>query len=165
MPNHRALAVAAYLVAASLILVPLLDATLAISPMRPTDFRWRFGATGVLSNAVMTPNAGVLLLLITAISYGHANFRRTIGALAFVAAAFWTVAISMFVLDALQMQPSVPAEMKTSFTVASSLALAKMVVDGTVLLALGFVGVRKSSGAAASSEPPLLMADPKKTPR
>jgi hypothetical protein len=159
MPNHRWLATAAYLVAGSLIFAPLLDATLGISPMHPMEFRWRFGAIGVLANAVIVPNAGILLMLITAISYRHANFRRALGVLALLAAAGWVVAIGLFVLDALQMRASVPAAMKASFTLAGALAIVKMVVDATVLAALGLVGVRGRGTDVSADERGLLVAD------
>ena len=163
MPNHRGLMLGAYLVAASLVFVPLLDVSLAITPMRVADFRWRFGAAGLLANAVIIPQAGVLLLLATAISHGHATFRRILGGLALVAAALWLGTMPLFVLDALQMRPSVRAEMQTSITVATGLAMLKMAINTTVMTVLGLIGIRASrSSEGASGGPELLVADSRK---
>ena len=162
MPKNRALAIGAYLVAGSLILVPLLDATLAIHPMRPGDFRWRFGAAGVVSNAIVTPNAGVLLMLFAAISFGHRVVRRIIGGLATLAAVFWAGAMVLFILDALQMKPSVPPQMHTSFEVASVLAFVKMTIDLTVLTALGVIGLSGARGETTGGTAAMLVTDPKR---
>lgn len=161
MQRHPGLAAAAYLVGATLILIPLLDAAASVSPPFPGDFRWRFGAAGLLANALLIPNLGVLLLLVTAIGYGHSTFRRVVGVFAFIGVALCVTGIVMFALDALQTRPAVRPEMNASFAVASASAIAKMVLGAVTLFVLGLVGVRKTSGREGGSVqvPGLLFAE------
>src|SRR5205823_5520033 len=102
MDRIRGLSLAAYLVGGAMVLLPLVDASLSITPFQLTDVHWRFGASGLVANAMLMPTAGLLLLLVTAIWYGHARVRRTLGAAAFVAMAFCVLTFAMFTLDAVQ---------------------------------------------------------------
>lgn len=161
MPRHRGLALGAYLVGAALILLPLFDASISISPPRFDDVRWRFGAAGLLANALLIPNSGLLLLLITAISYEHTTFRRAVGVLALIGVAVWLAAIGVFALDALQTRVAVRPEMSASFKVASWSAIGKMLVEAATLTVLGFVGVYdvKSRQGRTPDASPLFAVD------
>lgn len=161
MRSHRFLALAAYLIGAALILVPLGDAALSISPLRVGEVRWRFGAVGMLANAFLLPNAGMLLLLATAIAYGHMWFRRTIGIVAFVGLGLTLLGITVFALDAIQLQATVPPEVRRQLWVAAGSAGVKLVLETVILLAIGLAGVA-AWRTRASKNPdvaPLLVTD------
>ena len=164
MERPRGFALAAYLVGATLIVMPLVDVSVAVSPPHVDDYRWRFGAAGLFANAVMLPNAGLLLLLATAISYGHAAIRRTLGVVAWVSGVLCVIAIAMFGLDALQTRPAVQPGMEMSFTLASVSAATKLLVAGVTLFALGIVGVggmkRRTRVKEAAPMPPIVSIDP-----
>ena len=157
MQRHRGLPLGAYLVGATLVVIPLFDAMLSISPAQPGDFRWRFGAAGLVANATMIPEAGLLLLLLTAIGYQHTMFRRVLGVLAFVGALACALTIGLFALDALQTRPAVRPEMMTSFVVAGISAIFKLLIAAVTLVVLGIVGV--SGSREARSEKSVLMVD------
>lgn len=154
MQRPRAIALGVYLVGAALVLLPLFDAIVSISPLRWDDVRWRFGAAALLANALLIPNAGLLLLLLASINHGHATFRRVLGVCAFVGVAFWLFAIGMFGLDAVQSRAAVRSDMSTSFAIASWSALGKMLVGTITLFVLGLIGIRGSKGAEGRSQDP-----------
>ena len=158
MQKHRGLALSAYLVGATLIIIPLVDALLSISPLRFGDYRWRFGAVGMLANALLIPNAGFLLLLATAIIYSHTTFRRILGIVALVGATVFVFTIGLFALDALQTRPAVQPAMTLSFTVATLSAFTKMILGTTLLFVVGLTGTR-DSGVRDTQSPPLLVGD------
>jgi hypothetical protein len=151
MQRYRYLAWGAYLVGAALILFPVFDAFVSIFPLRFGEFRWRYGASAMLANAFLIPNAGLLVLLATAISYGHATFRRVLGVVAIAGAVTWLVMIGMFALDSIQTRAVVHAEMLRSFSLASWSAVGKMLLSTATMLALGLAGFGKPKGEAAAT--------------
>jgi hypothetical protein len=154
MQRHSGLALGTYLVGAALIVLPLFDASISTWPFRFGDVRWRFGASGLFANALMIPNAGLLLILAAAITYGHNRFRRVIGVVAVAGAALWLVAIVMFGLDAIQARPLARPEMRTSFAVASWSAVGKMLLSAVTLFVLGLIGIRTGQVAIHESRDP-----------
>jgi hypothetical protein len=133
----RRLAVAAYLVAFSLIIIPLFDASMSVMPMHPGAPQWRFGAVGLLSNALMIPLAGLLIAVGVAMTNGHRRTMTTLGILSWIGAALVLVSIAVFALDALQTRTAVRPQMRLSFTVASITAMFKLLLGTVVLGAFG----------------------------
>ena len=68
MNNYRSLAPGAYVVAFLLFFIPFFDASLSLAPWNLASSQWRFGAFGLLSNALMLPAAGTLIAVATAIA-------------------------------------------------------------------------------------------------
>jgi hypothetical protein len=97
----------------------------------------------------MLPCAGLLLLLATAIWNEHTVFRRTLGVVALLSALICLVGVVLFVLDAVQTRPEVRPGMISSFLIASSSAVIKLLLATITLFAVGLVGVRgmRSKGA------------------
>jgi hypothetical protein len=154
MANSRYLAYPAYLVAIAMILIPLVDSWTTLFPWNVGDARWRFGAVGLISNALMIPLAGLLVAFTTALIREQRMVMRAIGILGFLGALLCALALVSFALDALQTRAQVRPEMRLSFNVASITAAIKTLLAGATLAAFGLAGwrsgrerSRKSSGA------------------
>jgi len=156
MLQSKQLAWPAYLVAIAMILIPLADAWTTLFPWNFGEARWRFGAVGLVSNALMIPLAGLLIAFVVAWAREQRVLLRVIGVLGFVGATVCLLALVSFALDALQTRAQVRPEMRLSFNVATVFAAVKTLIAGATLLAFGFsgsraskaAGARKSSGAA-----------------
>jgi len=136
MQSPRKIAVPAYMVAAVLVLFPLLDAALTIWPPQPGAVTWRFGAVGLLSRAVMTPLLGLLVAFALALWLEQRRVLRALAVLSGIVTVCLLGAMALFVLDAIQVRSQVRVDAKTAFDAASLVALGKY---GAVLLAtLGF---------------------------
>ena len=140
LPNR--LAPAAYLVAFALVAIPIFDASMTAFPPHLHDARWRFGAVGLISNAVLFPALGSLIAIGTAASLGHARTQRILGILAFLVALACLGGLGTFTLDALQTRAAVRPELHLSYAVASTTAGVKLVVAMLTFCALGIAGVR-----------------------
>ena len=161
MRSYRFLALAAYLVGASLILIPLADAILSIAPFQIGEVRWRFGAAGMLANAFLIPNAGLLLLLATAVAAGHTLFRRVVGIAAFVGVGLAVIAIGVFVLDTIQMQANIRPDIRRQLWLAAASGGMKMLLETMVLFVLGLAGMSGSRAKDTRNADitPLLVSD------
>lgn len=155
MQNARYLTVPAYLVAVAMILIPLADSFTTLFPWNVGDARWRFGAVGLISNALMIPLAGLLVAFTVAWMREQRLVLRAIGVLGFLGVLVCLIALIAFALDALQTRAQVRVEMRLSFNVASITAAIKTLLAGATFLAFGVSGwrasrvtTRKSSGAA-----------------
>jgi hypothetical protein len=157
MLQSRQLAWPAYLVAVAMVLVPLVDAWTTLFPWNFGDARWRFGAVGLVSNALMIPLAGMLIAFVVAWAREQRMMLKVLGVIGFVGALVCLLALVSFSLDALQTRAQVRPEMRLSFNVASITAALKTLLSGATFLAFGLSGwragkvteaSRKSSGAA-----------------
>lgn len=151
MDTRRYLAVPAYLVASLLALFPLVDTALSILPLRVGEVSWRFGATGLVSRALMTPLLGVLLAFAVALLLEHRRVLRTISVLMGVAAAALVGAFLLFVLDFLQMRGQVNPQARVAFDVASLVALGKYALGLIVALAFAVAGWKASRRGRAAA--------------
>jgi hypothetical protein len=156
MQNSRYLAWPAYLVALAMILIPLADSWTTLFPWNLGDARWRFGAVGLISNALMIPLAGLLVAFTIAWVREQRGVMRAIGLVGFLGALLCVLALGSFALDSLQTRSQVRAEMRLSFNVASITAAIKTLLAGATFLAFALsgwqatrpVGWRKSNSAA-----------------
>lgn len=142
MIDSRQLAWPAFLVSAALILFPLADSVTSLYPWNIADPRWRFGAIGLLSNALILPVLGALIAHVTAAVLRHRAMRRLIGVVATLAGAVIMASLAIFALDALQTRASVQPQMQLSFTVATITAAVKTLLAGATLLAIGITTLR-----------------------
>ena len=130
----------------AMILIPLADAWTTLFPWNFGEARWRFGAVGLVSNALMIPLAGLLIAFVVAWVREQRALLRVIGVFGFVAATVCILALVSFALDALQTRAQVNPQMLLSFKVATVTAAVKAVLAGATLLAFGFSGWRASKG-------------------
>ena len=162
MQRHRSLIAAAYVVGIALVVVPFADAAITVLPFRPDDVRWRFGVIGVLANALLIPDAGLLLLLTTAILAGHTRARTVLGVLAVIGVVGCVAAIGLFSLDAVQTRAVVRPGMGVPFAVASVSAVVKLLLATATLVVLSVVGLRApASPVAPEKHAPLPLIPPR----
>lgn len=136
-----------------MIVIPIVDTATSLFPWHLFDSRWRFGAVGMLSNALLIPTSGLLVAFVTALVLNHNPVRRTIGIFGFVAAGLCVVALGMFALDSLQTRAVVRPEMRLSFNVAAITAALKTLLAGVTYLAFGWAGVLAGAKPAAGGVP------------
>lgn len=135
----KALAAAAYAIAAMFVFVPVLELGTQLGwQMHVSALNWRTGAVGLLSGAILTPIFGLFLAVLTASLLDHRWVQRTLGVLAILGGVALLVMVLIFTLDALQLRPAVAANMKRSFDVAAVKAVLSFTVGGGTLLATAY---------------------------
>jgi hypothetical protein len=153
MDQYRRLAGPAYLVACTLIFIPLFDATMQLWPLNPGSTQWRFGALGLLSNAFLIPAVGLLIVLVTGRTFGHVSLLRVTGWLCAAAAVVATLLLLLFAMDALETRTAVTAAARLSFVVASFTAAGKMLLAIGTLVLLARAGIRTHRARANRGAP------------
>ena len=146
MKLNRALTAAAYLVALTLIILPLVEVTMSVWPLRFGETAWRYGTFGLLSQAATTPIVGAIMLFATAYALGH---RRTLlfsGIMAAVVALALLIGLPVFALDAVQMRTQVRAQTMRAFDLSSVLATIKLSILFAVFLLLAVGSIKATRG-------------------
>ena len=141
MSNYRYLSPAAYLVAGVLVVFPLFDSGLSLSPWNAGSAQWRFGAIGMLSNTLMIVALGAFIAVATAVLLNQERLRRILGLVSWGVAVLLLVGIVAFALDAIQARPQIRTDMMFSYQVASLTAGVKLLV-GALSFALFGRGCR-----------------------
>jgi hypothetical protein len=149
--NSKHVTLPAYLVAVSMIFIPLADTWTTLFPWNVGDARWRFGAVGLISNALMIPLAGLLVAFTVAWVREQRAVMRGVALIGFFGATLCLLALVSFALDALQTRAQVRAEMRLSFNVASITAAIKTLLAGATFAAFGLSGWRASRTRATKS--------------
>jgi hypothetical protein len=142
MLQQRQIAWPAYFVAASLSIIPPVDTVLQIVPLRLGDPRWRFGAFGLLSNAMMIPMVGLLIAFVVSSYFEHRVFQRILGVIAAAIAAAALIGLGLFALDVLQVQGDVKPTGRTAFYVAGSTASIKAILGIMTLTGFAWTAFR-----------------------
>lgn len=145
MKPNRAVTFGAYAVTFLLIVLPITEITLRLWPLQPGAAAWRFGATGLLTNAMVTPLLGLLLGGGLAFTLGHRAMVRLHSILAILGATLLLGLTLLFILDAIQMRREVQAESIFVFDVAAVQSFAKLCVVQSIAFVLG-VGAWRSTG-------------------
>ncbi|MEO7455454.1 MAG: hypothetical protein ABIY52_04280 [Gemmatimonadaceae bacterium] len=161
MNNHRQLAPAAYLVAALLVFIPLYDAATSLYPFNVASSQWRFGAFGLLSNALMLPASGALIAVAAAAAFMQPRMLRFLGIVSWVAVVVIVLSMVLFALDAVQSRRLIRADMQLSYMVATATALVKLVL-GALGFALLARGTRPGPGVMSESRSNVDRAFPKR---
>ena len=166
MDRYRNFALSAYLVGASLAIIPYFDAAMSLWPWRPSLGQWRFGAIGLVSNAFMLGGLGLLVLLMTAFVFGHWRTLRVLGGLCAASALFTMVAIVLFGLDAIETRSHVDTAVKLSYDVASLTAFVKLSAAFVTLVCFALAGLRtpKQQRARATEAEPFVMPGKARVP-
>lgn len=165
MPPLRRLATPAYLVCLALFLLPLVDVMTTLFPWQFAEARWRFGAVGLVSNALVLPMAALLIALAAATIAEQPRMRVAVGIVGAVATALCVLALVLFGLDAVQTRAQVRTEMRTSFHVASITAAVKTLFAAVTF---GFLSVaalkgRRNAEEAAPHRPALISVEPSRS--
>jgi hypothetical protein len=131
-------------VALLLIASPVADLTAALLPIHPGEVSWRFGAYGLLTNALVTPILGLAILIVVS-GLGHRTRRVVI--IAGICAVLALVLIggfALFVLDYLQLRQAVGTAARGPYDAAALKAMFVAVLEAGVLVALGVTAFRSS---------------------
>jgi hypothetical protein len=153
MLQNRRIIWPSYLIAFSLSIIPPIDAVMQTLPMRFGDPRWRWGAFGLMSNAMMIPMIGLLIAFVVASLFEHRLFQRILGVFTAVLAVGTLIGLGLFALDTLQLHKQVQERGLLAFRVAALTATTKAIVG---MLTLGgftwtaFTGPKRREKATAS---------------
>ncbi len=154
MKPNRFLVFSGYLMAGYLILAPLAETLAALWPFHAGGAGWRYGATGLVSQSLMTPLLGLLIAVSLAVYCHHWVAARLLAVFSAVGGVAALIAIPLFTLDALQMRGQVPVEQSTSmgaFNAATVSALLMMAATVAITFALArgaWVGTRGTAQEA-----------------
>jgi hypothetical protein len=157
---HR-IAPCLYLLAVILIVMPLVDAAVSITPFHPRNVQWRFGAVGLFTNTLLTPGLGFMLAVVTAAVLQHLRTQRVLAIVAWIGVVVLLGLLVMFTLDALQTRAMVRPEMMRPFILASTVAACKLVL-WTITFAVFARASRvpkASRRGAESAAPAMLIRD------
>ncbi|HEV8611884.1 MAG TPA: hypothetical protein VGQ73_00150 [Gemmatimonadales bacterium] len=143
-----------YLVAAIFVLTPCVDIIANVAPLHFQVAAWRFGATGVASNYLISIVFGAALAMTVAITSGTRFTMRTLGVLGMLAAMALLLASVYLLLDMLQLRGQVPSESLDAFQTGGWKTFFKLVSTalalGTIALALFRAAAQARSAAAAA---------------
>jgi hypothetical protein len=161
MKFNRPLTAVLYCVAGLMIIVPTVEVVLSVWPLRMGVTSWRFGTLGLLSQAIMTPLLGFVVLIATAFALGHRRALTATAVLTGLLALLLLVALPFFALDAIQMRVQVRREALRAFDLSAVLASIKLFASFIVMVlaAVGTVKALKRSTArrsTAAAEGPLI---------
>jgi hypothetical protein len=151
MAPLRPLVLPAYLVGFALALIPPLDAVMQVLPLRLGDPRWRFGTFGLLSNAMMIPLTGLLIIFVASTVFEHRRFQRILGILAFTLALGMLAGLGLFALDALQIRNDVSQKAALAFKVATGTAGLKATFGMFTLAMFGIAAFRGPKPSRATT--------------
>ena len=112
----RSLFAIGYGVAALMIALPILEFTLTVWPPRGAVM-WRFGAYGLLTQALMLPLLGMFVALLTARLLGHRRAHLAIVLMAATAAILQAAGLAVFLLDGLQARALARPDMQAAVSV------------------------------------------------
>lgn len=168
MQRASKLAVAAYLVAAVLVLFPVFDVVAAAWPVRLGLVNWRYGAIGLFSRVLVTPLLGFLLASGVALALDQRRVLRALSVLNGVVAVLLIGVISLFMLDAVQLRAQAAETARTSLDAASMFALGKFSLALLIEVALAIGGWQASRSSAHARRAPKRASPPlmrKREPR
>jgi len=164
MRSTKYLSAPLYLISGLLLVLPMLDFVLAVSPMRIHTTSWRFGAEGIAPRALLTPVLGLLIWFLTGWFLEQGLMLRIIAVISGWFAVF-VIAIGVsFALDGIEMRAQVAPAAATVF----KFTLATTLMKDVVFLVTGLVLARSSwkcagrlrSARQAASGAAMLMHDP-----
>lgn len=144
MEKLKGLTVPLLLFAVLLVALPLMDWVGAVWPVEPGDAEWRFGAVVLLSDALVLPLLGLIILAVVGAVGEKKWLQETTAGLSGLAATPLLVALPVFLLDALEMRGDVLGGARLAFDMN---ALRTVFVIGfavIVLSALGWAGYKGS---------------------
>lgn len=144
MSEVRRIAAPAYVVAVALILLPIAEVLASTAPWRLLDARWRFGFFGIISNALLLPAAGLFIAFAAATLLEQRTLRRVIGFAAAAAAVMCSIALAVFMLDALQTRAAIRTEMRSNFSTAAIAAGLRVIVSAIVCGVIGRAALTRS---------------------
>lgn len=143
----RPLFASAYAVGSILVILPLLQVVLLIWPPRPSELTWRFGAAGVIGNALLLPLLGTALVIYAASLLEHRRFLRMVASSSLLLSLGLLALLTLFSLDAMQLRASVNPAVTAQYDTSSANAAVSFLLT---TLTWGWLGI---GGLVASRKP------------
>lgn len=127
-----------------LVILPLVDLAANAWPWAPGALTWRYGGYTLLSGFLTTPVVGLALLAGAAVVAGQRTVGRVVAVVGIALVVGLIGATALFVLDALQLGATVPAEAATQFRIGVAKALFKNLAMAGALTVVAWVAWRRS---------------------
>jgi hypothetical protein len=127
-----------YLVAAMLVIVPLVDFSISVPPGEFSDSDWRFSAFGLLSGHLLLPVLGLAMAFVVASILKHHSIQRLLVAFCLTMSLVLIVVTVVFLLDMGDVRLSVSNERMPAFTSAANAAIVRLVFASIVVAFLGW---------------------------
>lgn len=142
--SYRPFVKALYPIGALLVVAAVSEPALQIWPFRPGEVRWRFGAVGLMSGAVLGTLFGLAWIMAVAAVLDHRRALRAGAVAALVAAAVLTGVVGLFTLDFLQIRSSVNPQFRGALDLTVLRAVAVLGLSIPAAVGLGIGGWRAS---------------------
>ncbi len=127
-----------YVVAFVLVAIPSIDFVLSVPAVNFSSVQWRFAAVGLLSGYTLTPILGFGLAFVVASILKQYRVQRILVILCLTIGLALLVMCGAFLLDALQLRISIPADGRVAYNSAWKRALLKHLLSALALLYLGW---------------------------
>ncbi len=156
MPNGRSsaaverLVAPGYLLAALLVVVPLVDYLASIWPPRLGEVQWRYASEGLLAGFLLTPYLGLALASGVAAWREHGRALQWFGRLTGVAVAVLVVVSGDFALNVLQLRETVPPAALARYDLGTAKTMLEYLLVALALAASGVGLVRMARALRAS---------------
>jgi hypothetical protein len=158
---QEALAGPMYVVAALLIVIPVVDFVLGVPEVNLSSIQWRFATVGLLSGYTLTPVLGLSLAFVSSSVLQHHRLQRVLVFLCLTSGFLLLIVCGSFLLDAMQLRASLPAGERPGFNSAWRRAILKHFFSAVALLYLGWGARRMIPMARKRKTPPQVHIIPK----
>jgi len=145
--SYRPFLKALYPVGALLIIAAVSEPALQIWPFRLGEVRWRFGAVGLMSGAVLGVMFGLVWIMAVAAMLEHRRTLRTASVVCLVMALVLSLVAGFFVLDFLQVRSSVNPDFRGALDLTVLRAMAVLGLSIPAAVGLGIGGWRSTRAA------------------
>jgi hypothetical protein len=140
--NSRPLILAAYPVALLLFMATMFDEIPKVWPLHPGDRSWRYGAMGIVLNAVITPLLALGIAFAAAFLARHRLVVRILSVLAMATGVALIVAVAVFLFDYAVLAKDIDPRVAAGFRVATWKTVGTMLIAIPALLWFGIGGWR-----------------------
>lgn len=145
--SYRPFLKALYPVGALLIIAAVSEPALQIWPFRLGEVRWRFGAVGLMSGAVLGVMFGLVWIMAVAAMLDHRKTLRTASVVCLVMALVLSLVAGFFTLDFLQVRSSVNPNFRGALDLTVLRAMAVLGLSIPAAVGLGIGGWRSTRAA------------------
>lgn len=157
------IAASAYFLGIQFLALPVVDYVMNVWPIQMGAVNWRYGAAGLAGGFLLTPLLGFLILLGTALAFGHRRAQKAVGVLGALVGVALLLVSAILVFDALQLRGAVDDTAKWMFDAGVFKALVKNIAGGLfcILIAIGAFkrddGVAQAAKGGRSAPDPLIV--------
>ena len=150
---EEALAPPLYAVAATLVVIPLVDFVMVVPPVEYSSVQWRFAAAGLLSSHTLLPILGLALAFVISAVLKHRSMQRALVVVSLTMAVILAAVGIRFALDVRSLRFSVPPNDLPAFSSAWTRALITYVFSAVTLGYLGWRARRMIPGSSRVRAP------------